>query len=203
MKQYPTISKQVQNTPIIAFDKLDGSNIRAEWTRKNGFAKFGRRHGLLDHTNPILLRAPELILNTYGEELARIFRAQRWEKAVAFFEFYGPSSFAGLHEEGEQQVVTLIDVDVYKKGMLEPRSFLKLFRDSVPIPDVVHEGKANSDFVRAVQDGTHPGVTFEGVVCKGARIKNRPVMFKVKSRAWLDRLKVHCKGDEELFQKLA
>lgn len=29
---------------IYAFDKLDGSNIRFEWSRKRGFYKFGTRN---------------------------------------------------------------------------------------------------------------------------------------------------------------
>ena len=29
-----------------------------------------------------------------------------------------------------------------------------------------------------------------------------PIMFKVKTQAWLDKLKTFCKGDEELFRKL-
>ena len=43
MKQYPTIPKTIQSIDIIAFDKLDGSNIRAEWNPKKGFYKFGSR----------------------------------------------------------------------------------------------------------------------------------------------------------------
>jgi hypothetical protein len=48
-------------------------------------------------------------------------------------------------------------------------------------------------------------MTFEGVVCKGAfdRKTGRPLMFKVKSQAWLGRLRDFCKGDERLFEMLA
>jgi hypothetical protein len=48
-------------------------------------------------------------------------------------------------------------------------------------------------------------MTFEGVVCKGANDKKTkmPIMFKIKSQAWLDKLKEHCKEDEALFNKLA
>jgi hypothetical protein len=43
MKTYPSISRDIVGQPIYAFDKLDGSNIRAEWSKKNGFHKFGSR----------------------------------------------------------------------------------------------------------------------------------------------------------------
>jgi hypothetical protein len=45
MKQYPEIlhySRGHFGEPVIAFEKLDGSNIRLEWQRKRGFFKFGR-----------------------------------------------------------------------------------------------------------------------------------------------------------------
>jgi Holliday junction resolvase RusA-like endonuclease len=32
---------------------------------------------------------------------------------------------------------------------------------------------------------------------------NHPIMFKIKSQAWLDKLKEYCKDDETLFNKLA
>jgi hypothetical protein len=48
-------------------------------------------------------------------------------------------------------------------------------------------------------------MSLEGVVCKGANDKktNMPIMFKIKSKAWLQRLKEHCKDDEALFERLA
>lgn len=37
MKTYPTISRDVLNgMSVYAFAKLDGSNVRAEWSRKQG-----------------------------------------------------------------------------------------------------------------------------------------------------------------------
>lgn len=42
MKQYDSIPKWCTEDfgkPIIAFDKLDGSNIRAEWNQKQCFYK--------------------------------------------------------------------------------------------------------------------------------------------------------------------
>lgn len=43
MKAYPSILSQIRtDVPIIAFDKLDGSNIRAEWSKnKKDFLHLG------------------------------------------------------------------------------------------------------------------------------------------------------------------
>ena len=45
MKQYETIPYygDYLGPDIIAFDKIDGSNLRFEWSRKRGFYKFGTR----------------------------------------------------------------------------------------------------------------------------------------------------------------
>lgn len=202
MELYPSIGTIPVNTPIIAFDKLDGSNIRAEWTRKNGFAKFGTRRRLLDANEQPLGEAIPLFMETQAEELDKIFRKQKFEKATAFFEFYGENSFAGFHETEPHQV-TLFDVHVYKQGILEPRTFLKLFEGKVNIPEVVYEGKPNQQFIEQVRASTLPGVTFEGVVCKGGLDNRRRVItFKVKSEAWLEKLKLKYVNQPEMFEKL-
>jgi hypothetical protein len=56
-----------------------------------------------------------------------------------------------------------------------------------------------------VKQSTLKGMTFEGVVCKGANDKatKMPIMFKIKSKAWLDKLREYCKGDNQLFEKLS
>ena len=126
MKQYPSIPGKISNVPIYAFDKLDGSNIRAEWTRKKFFHKFGRRHGLLDDSNPLLKKSIDLIKEKYERNLDGFFRRRHLDKAICFFEFHGPNSFAGYHEEGDAHTVTLIDIDVFKQGMMSPRDFAQL-----------------------------------------------------------------------------
>lgn len=202
MEIYPSIGTIPVNSPIIAFDKLDGSNIRAEWTRKNGFSKFGTRRRLLDANEQPLGEAVGLFMNTQAEELDAIFRKQKFEKATAFFEFYGENSFAGFHEQ-EQHQVTLFDVHVFKKGILEPRLFLKLFEDKVATPEVLYEGKASQQFIEQVRNSTLPGMTFEGVVCKGGLDNRRRVItFKVKSEAWLQKLKFKYADQPEMFEKL-
>lgn len=202
MKSYPRIDSVFHPDVNHVFDKLDGSNIRAEWTKKKGFCKFGRRRGLLDDSNPILQRAPDLILAKYGDSLSRIFREQRWQKAIAFFEFWGPNSAYGGHDENEQQDVTLIDVAADKKGIVPPRNFMKLFGD-VDHAALLYQGPVYFSILDQARDGTLEGMTFEGIVCKGPCTRpGLPIMSKVKNKAWLEGLHGYCNGDEDLFRRL-
>ena len=201
MKAYPSISPEIVHQPVYAFDKLDGSNIRAEWSRKRGFYKFGKRNHLLDDTNPVLREAEELILKDFAEPMAQVAREERWDSLVAFFEFFGPQSFAGNHENEPHQVA-LIDVATNKRGILEPRDYLKLFED-LKIAPLLYHGNPNSDFVSAVQGGTLEGMSFEGVVCKGKWVSpGRPLMFKVKNLAWIQKVKTKYAGNEGLIAQL-
>jgi hypothetical protein len=202
VKEYPSIQAEVVHDPIYAFDKLDGSNIRAEWSRKNGFYKFGKRHGLVDETDPLLGEAKGLVLASYAEPLSKIFRDERWQQAVCFFEFHGPGSFAGNHA-AEPHEVTLFDVAYEKKGFMEPKAFLKLFEGRVKIAPLLYHGNPNSTFVEAVRDRQLEGMTFEGVVCKGKAVSpGRPLMFKVKSREWIEAVKNRFAGQPDIIAKL-
>jgi len=201
MKSYPSIQREYSNVPIYAFDKLDGSNIRAEWTKKGGFGKFGTRTRLLDPNEKPLGEAAHLFMEKYSEPLAKIFTDNRWQKTVSFFEFCGENSFAGAHAD-EPHDVHLFDVSADKRGLLEPSVFLKTFQD-VPHCPLLYRGNCNSDFVEMVKSGTLPGMTFEGVVCKGTYFSpGLPLMFKIKSIKWIEKLKTKCEGNDELFNKL-
>jgi hypothetical protein len=204
MKSYPSITKDVrQDIYIYAFDKLDGSNMRAEWNSKKGFYKFGTRTQLTDEKTMPFGRAIPLIREKYEQDLALVFQERKWRDAICFFEYWGPSSFAGTHNFEEEMTVTLIDVNPYKEGILPPTEFIKYF-GHLDIPKVLYEGHVSSELFDKVKQSTLEGMTYEGVVCKGANDKKTkmPVMFKIKSHAWLDRLREYCKGDEALFNKL-
>jgi hypothetical protein len=181
------------------FDKLDGSQIRAEWSRKQGFYKFGTRKRLLGEDDPLLGEARGLFSDKYADDLGRVFVKQRWDKAVVFCEFWGERSFAGSHWP-EPHTVTLFDVAFMKKGLLSPKDFLKLF-GHLDIAKLLHRGNVNEEFMEQVRRGTLEGMTFEGVVCKGTEFltPGRPLMFKVKNLFWIDKLKEFCKRDPERF----
>jgi len=65
MKSYPTISTKIKPTQIYAFDKIDGSNIRVEWSDKQGFYKFGSRNRLIDENTYRLGESVNLIKENF------------------------------------------------------------------------------------------------------------------------------------------
>lgn len=204
MKLYPSITKEVrQDIYIYAFDKLDGSNIRAEWNPKKGFYKFGTRTQLIDEKIMPFGRAIPLIREKFEDDLAQVFKEQKFKEAICFFEFWGEDSFAGNHNFEKPMNLSLIDVSPYNQGILPPTEYLKLF-GHLNIAPVLYEGHVSEDLFDKVKQSTLNGMTFEGVVCKGANDKKTkmPIMFKIKSQAWIDKLKHFCKGDDNLFNKL-
>ena len=199
MKHYPSINEGIKrDLDVIVFDKLDGSNIRAEWSRKKGvFYKFGSRNRLIDGKDPVLGRAPELLREKYERDLSPRFKDLGCESVICFFEFFGPSSFAGWHDVNERERdIVLFDIAPYKKGILAPDEFLRLAHD-LHTPSILHRGRIDDAFIEHVRSGELPGMTFEGVVCKAPG-----VMFKVKNRAWLARLKERCGSNEKLYEQL-
>lgn len=200
MKSYPSINVgPIRDVDVVAFDKLDGSNIRAEWSRKKGvFYKFGSRHRLIDGRDPVLGRAPDLVRNKYEKQLNAVFKSMGYESVVCFFEFFGPSSFAGWHDVNESHDVVLFDIAPFKRGLISPSEFLSLTQ-GLCIPKVLHRGPVDDEFIDQVRSGTLPGMTFEGVVCKTSTLK----MFKIKNRAWLSRLKEKCGDNQKLYERLA
>ena len=191
MKEYPSIQSWPGTTQhnVYVFGKYDGSNVRCEFDNKGNIIKFGKRHGLLDDQTPFLIKSKQLIIDKYLDNLAKIIKDNRFQKATCYFEFYGPNSFAGYHVD-EQHTVMLFDIDIYKKGLMEPKEFLKLFKN-LEIPEVLHYGNFNQEIAEQISNGTLANMPFEGVVCKGPLDKKtgRPLMFKYKNLAWLNKLK--------------
>ncbi len=205
MKSYPSIDKIIRpDVYVYGQDKKDGTSIRSELSLKKGFHKFGTRNQLIDHTHSQFGGAVPLIKAKYEEALLEIFKEQRWQSGACFFEYFGPDSFAGNHIYENMDVV-LFDVNIDKKGLLEAREFKKVFQGRVDTPEILFEGHVNSELVESVKNSTLLGMSLEGVVCKGPidRKTKLPVMFKIKSQAWLDKLKKKCGDDEALFEKLA
>ena len=63
MKTYPSITKDIRDDiHIYAFDKLDGNNIRAEWT-------------LISN---ICYHAPWLNISKYGEPIPELFDVKKF-----------------------------------------------------------------------------------------------------------------------------
>jgi len=203
MKEYPSIQREiVRSGPIYAFDKMDGSQIRAEWSKKNKFYKFGTRTQLIGVDDRIWGEGARLVLSKYEKDLHDIFIKERYQSAVCFFEFYGKNSFAGNHVE-EEHDVTLFDIAPYKKGVLPPKEFIDMTK-GVDRAKLLYYGNPNEPFAEAVRNRTLEGMTFEGVVCKSNEMEGYgiPLMFKIKSKDWIEKLKSHCRGDDSLFRML-
>lgn len=190
MEQYPSIlgsSKAPLGVPVIAFYKYDGSNLRWEWSPKQGWHKFGTRTQLMDKTDPIFGQAIPLF-HRIGDEILE--RARKYERGLqrltVFTEFFGASSFAGVHVQDEPKELRLIDAYLFKRGMMPPRQFLKVFGSLPYAAQVVYEGNLNQQFIDDVRKGKYP--VWEGVVCKGEDSRGKPFMVKIKTDAYFKKL---------------
>lgn len=210
MKSYPSIPRSTGMTfqeisGAYVFDKLDGSNLRFEWSRKRKqWAKFGTRTRLFDENDWQFGRAIKIFENALAEPIAKIAVEQRWESVIVFTEHWGPSSFAGCHHDAQNQPldpdnqmhVDLIDVAPYKQGMLGPAEYLKLF-DGLPMAKFLGRVNWTRGFVDRVWNGDVAGVTCEGVVGKAGHGKTHDiVMAKAKTRAWVDMVKARYLADD-------
>jgi hypothetical protein len=186
MLQYPSIlgaSKAPIGKPCVAFYKYDGSNLRWEWSPKKGWNKFGTRRQMFDASTPVYNQALPLFLDSLGDEI--VYRTKQIiknpERITAFTEFFGPSSFAGQHDENEAKELRLFDIFLFKKGFVEPKQFVKVFGDLPQSAEVVYEGNLNKQFIMDVREGKFN--VFEGVIAKG-----EDFMVKIKTQEYYNRL---------------
>jgi len=194
MKSYPSIPKKntSEASKFWCFDKLDGSNIRVEWTKKKGFVKFGTRTRLLGSDQGILYKA-EGLAKKEEEKFAETFKSMKVDKATIFFEFYGSNSFAGNHIESDEHKISLIDVDVASYGLLDPEFFVDIFgtNQAYDCAKLLYCGPIDALLIEQVKTGTLMGMTFEGIVAKASRAKRfqEPIMLKIKNEAWIQKVK--------------
>jgi hypothetical protein len=194
MKEYPSIDlyrKGIFGETVIAFDKLDGSNFRCEWSRKRGWYKFGSRSEMIDQSHWLGGSIP-IFLAKYGDRLDKHFRSHKayrnCQNFTVFSEYIGPNSFAGFHDFVDMDVV-LFDVNQFRRGIIPPREFVDNFGE-FGIPRIVYIGNYNKSLVLDVRSGKYD--VKEGTVCKGIRrTKGQPLvwMVKIKTAEWLKRLR--------------
>jgi hypothetical protein len=193
MKSYPNMQyfdKGIHGSYIYAFNKLDGTNIRIEWSRKRGWYKFGTRNVMIDERSEYFGDAVTLFLNKYGDELPKVFKKHypNIESFVVFCEYSGENSFAGYHIDEPKDVV-LFDVNAYKKGFVNPRDFIRHF-GHLHIPEIIYQGEYNSQLISDVRNNIWK--LKEGVVCKGTfktKGSDQVWMVKIKSKEWLERVR--------------
>ena len=139
MKDYPSINgiNRYNKAPLgqscIAFRKLDGSNLRFEWSKKRGWHLFGTRIRTFDRSDPEYGCAINIFERKYADAIVAAscdFRDfKKPQGLVAFCEFFGPHSFAGWHDptalqkigfdvtSNEPKELVLFDVNINKRGL--------------------------------------------------------------------------------------
>lgn len=189
MLEYPSISSEPRyGGPYFIWDKLDGINLRSEWSKRQGFYKLGARH---THLSDEWREQAGALIDFQAEPMIRIFRKFQWDRATVFFELYGERSFAGIFPKNSTKSIALFDVAGPNNLLLDPREFYKLFYEVVQTPKLLLRGNFNKEIEAEVRKGTLPEMTFEGIVAKGPAIEKEgpPVMFKSKSEAWLEKVR--------------
>lgn len=199
MKQYPKIPTRLDGGSVAGviskfwvFDKIDGSNIRVEWSNKRGFYKFGTRKRLLGQDDEIFGKVPAMVAKI-EPEFSKRFKELNIDRAICFFEFWGEKSFAGWHDVNDPtHKISLIDIAVERKGMMDPDEFCDFLRGTtIESAKLLHCGKLTEDIRQKVRKGTLPGMSFEGVVCKARKPRkwSEPIMYKIKNEAWIEKVK--------------
>ena len=192
MTSYRQIEGISKNTNIgkecYSFYKYDGSNLRWEWNKKRGFFKYGTRKRMFDESDEQFGDAVKLFKENYEEKITKILVDNfKQEKVVIFTEYFGENSFSGSHIETDKKQLVLFDIHIIKKGILEPKEFLKKFGDLDFSAELLYEGKFNKEYINKIRENKD-GYLNEGVVVKGGKGHNL-WMGKIKTLSFLDRLK--------------
>jgi hypothetical protein len=202
MLHYPKIpgSRNAPAVRCLAFEKYDGTNLHWEWDRDIGWHSSGPRRNEFNLTDGGIERflqehghlqqSVEVFWATLAEGIERIFREnptyREFQSLKVFTEFLGPNSFAGLHHEADPKELRLFDVWAEPLGMIGPKQFVADF-GHLHTARVVYEGKLTGKFAEDVRRGKY-GVN-EGVVCKGGTGGADVWMAKIKTYAYMERLK--------------
>lgn len=207
---YPKIpdSKHCPLERCVAFEKYDGTNLHWVWEVELGWYAFGTRRDRFDldemgiaefnAAHPGLEAAPEIFIRDFARPLTAIFQENKQYQSpeiIVFTEFFGPHSFAGMHKKDDPKALVLFDVQT-DRGMVLPEQFVQDF-SSVNIARVVYRGKLTGQFIDDVRAGKY-GVT-EGVVCKGGRNTDHLWMVKIKTHAYMQKLKQAFQDDWETY----
>ena len=190
MKSYPSIKRyradRYLNFEGDTFAKLDGSNLRFEWNKKQGWFRFGSRRRLLETTHPIFGMAMEMFQSQLAETFEQLAARKNWSSIMVFCEFWGEKSFAGEHQSEDPKFLTPIDVAIYKKGLMPSSEFVKELNDQVDLHYLGHL-IWNEALVEAVENSSLPGMAFEGIIGKNGAGHSRNAI-KLKSKSWIEKV---------------
>jgi hypothetical protein len=189
MFRYPPIARSTgtgfREFDAYVFDKIDGRNLRFEWSRKRGWYKSGTRELLFDETDPDVGRALPLFRQQLATPLENIARCERWDHLIAFVECWTLHSLSGILRTDEEMRLTVFDLARPDRDeMVGPREFLALMGKAEIgyVPRFLGQHRWTRGFVQRVWQGDVDGVTFEGVVGKSTD----GYMAKAKTQAWVN-----------------
>jgi len=211
MTEYPTIinSSKAPHGHCVAFVKFDGSNFRCKYTKKQGFNLYGSRHELIDESHQYLGEAVTIFKRDYQKELTNFITKnedlRNERELVVYGEFFGPNSFAGIHEPSDPKELVIFDVLVGHKNhwFYTPLDFIKTFQSIVKIPPVLYIGNMNDQLIEQIRTGIYTPEfhkltdnkfkLFEGVVCKGTLTRGdfcgKVWMCKIKTNEYFQALR--------------
>ncbi len=184
----------------LAFHKEDGTNLHWDWDRDFGWHAFGTRRDVFNllpdgaeqfaQAHEQLRGSESLFRGSLADGLERVFCDnpvyRQFTSLKVFTEFCGPNSFAGLHRTDDPKRLVLFDVQAEGFGLIGPWQFVADF-GHLPTARVVYEGKFTGQFTEDVRKGKYD-VT-EGVICKGGKGGPDLWMAKIKTYAYLSKLK--------------
>ena len=225
MKHYDTIENirddgTLLGEEVFAFDKLDGQNLCVKYSpKRKAFEMFGSRKRVFDETDEQFGNAVKWFkTSVYPEVLSDKVKANSGKKGLFqgvdeitfFFEWYGEHSFAGVHDTNDDLKLALIDINLKKKGYIEPKYLNDIFYsdDRIISPELIYRGKLTKEFINDIQenDWTQPDCKYptvkEGVVVtrstmlKGQRLPKA----KFKTKWWYTEL--YKKYDPETAKQL-
>lgn len=212
MKTYPSIqyyNKGQYNSICHVFDKLDGSNLRFEWSKKSGWYKFGTKNCLIDENHEHFGEGITIFLNKYADELTKLFKTEKLfrntEKFMVFCEFAGENSFAGWHDPNDKKDVILFDIWQHKKGFIPPAEFVEIVSPNIHTVSFLGKFEYNDSLISTIQNNKFENYNLkEGVVCKGFLNKkgqDNVWMTKIKTKEWLRQVKNKL-GDKALLDEV-
>lgn len=195
MKPFPSIPYFGEDDgqfgqPCLAFYKYDGSNLRFEFSSKTGWHKFGTRTQPFDQGHEQFGKAITHFLGVHAGPLEAVIGKHypKAESVIVYAEFHGPKSFTGKHDPDDPHELTIIDVNIHKKGFVDPQPFVEHF-GHLNAARLVYSGPFTPAFVLTVQNNALPDVVLnEGVIVKGG-VGHKRWLCKVKTLAYLERLK--------------
>jgi len=193
-------SRNAPDGRCIAFEKYDGTNLHWEWDREFGWHSFGPRREefnltedgmkLFAERHEHLRQAIEVFPGALATGIEEVLQDnpnyRDFQQIKVFTEFLGKNSFAGLHKMDDTKELRLFDVWVEPFGMVGPSQFVADF-GHLTSARVVYEGKLTGKFMEDVRLGKYK--VNEGVVCKGGSGGSDVWMIKIKTYAYMERLK--------------